>query len=261
MHNLFSRAPTPHPTSLSHSIEVEETRQYQGISTDLCSSDIHQFYLINAKQPASDLLSCELSLETFLLTWIAMLFVKIISRTGLCNFPSLVHTMHSDHYEKAHSHSTTGNQTANKYHLPSLTIILIWLERWQSLPVSLHLHGDRKEHADMIVADLFVCMLGYMCVCPRPCVRWSSAIMQYNCFSDWFHSARHYTESRAVYSQIHPECSAVGFQLSLLNTVWNRQSCHHCSWSWKIVETFLVLVLRNQALLGNVLYKQGKWHC
>ncbi len=49
------------------------------INVDLCSSDIHQFYLINGKQPASDLLSCELSLETFLLTWIGMLFVKIIS--------------------------------------------------------------------------------------------------------------------------------------------------------------------------------------
>ncbi len=49
------------------------------INVDLCSSDIHQFYLINGKQPVPDLLSCELSLETFLLTWIGMLFVKIIS--------------------------------------------------------------------------------------------------------------------------------------------------------------------------------------
>lgn len=54
------------------------------INVDLCSSDIHQFYLINGKQPAPDLLSCELSLETFLLTWIGMLFVKIISGGLAC---------------------------------------------------------------------------------------------------------------------------------------------------------------------------------
>lgn len=34
----------------------------------LCGSDIHQLDLISSAEPAADLLSCELSLKTFLLT-------------------------------------------------------------------------------------------------------------------------------------------------------------------------------------------------
>ncbi len=77
---ISAKNPPPPPPSPGQPIDEtwgDETMPW--INVDLCSSDIHQFYLISGKQPAPDLLSCELSLETFLLTWIGMLFVKIIS--------------------------------------------------------------------------------------------------------------------------------------------------------------------------------------
>lgn len=141
---------------------------------------------------------------------------------------------------------TTHLLQKENHHLPSLTIIVIWHERWQYLPMGLHLYGDRKEHADMVGAELFM----FACWCVCPCVRWSSPIVRCNCFPDWFHSVHRYTETRAAYSQIHPACSAVGFQLSLLNTVWNRQSCHHCSQSCKIAKTFFGFSTEEPSLAG-----------
>ncbi len=135
------------------------------INVDLCSSDIHQFYLINGKQPVPDLLSCELSLETFLLTWIGMLFVKIISgglayathrawpaQCAVVILESLIHT-------PPQRPAVLKNITSPHYPLVRCVCVCVCVggEGWRHIYLWIHVSDVQRERGGVIRGVCSLC--------------------------------------------------------------------------------------------------------